>query len=217
MSILLHPFASFSARLNSSRTAPRRVTGTATGRSALDDLRKRLRRQTLGRARPPLTGYQYGLRRNSLRRRPLRRRDPAVAKSCRARSDFFYSHDNLGIGLQLKGDLPGAIAEFERAKQLSDDPHALALFESAKAYAGDKQAALRTLSNLNKMSQHREVLAYSRALICLGLNNKNDAMRQLEQSFAERDGSNIGWVKVDPLLDPLHGDPRFEALVQKVV
>ena len=31
------------------------------------------------------------------------------------------------------------------------------------------------------------------------------------------DGSNISWINVDPLLDPLHGDARFEALVQKVI
>jgi TolB-like protein/tetratricopeptide (TPR) repeat protein len=142
---------------------------------------------------------------------------PQLRKAVELDPTFFYSHDNLGIGLQLKGDLPGAIAEFETAKQLSDDPQALALWASAKAYAGDKKAALQTLSDLDKMSQHREVLAYSRALIYLGLNDKNEAMRQLEQSFAERDGSDIGTIKVDPLLDSLHGDSRFEALVQKVL
>jgi hypothetical protein len=29
--------------------------------------------------------------------------------------------------------------------------------------------------------------------------------------------ADITFIKVDPLLDPLRGDPRFEALVQKVV
>jgi len=43
-----------------------------------------------------------------------------------------------------------------------------------------------------------------------------EALRGLEQGYEERDGSNMGWIKVDPLLDSLHGDPRFEALVQKV-
>src|SRR5213079_231580 len=47
--------------------------------------------------------------------------------------------------------------------------------------------------------------------------DKDDALRWLEQGLKERDGSNISWIKVDPLLDPLHGDPRFEALVQKVI
>ncbi len=47
--------------------------------------------------------------------------------------------------------------------------------------------------------------------------DKERAIRCLEQSFEARDNSNIAWIKLDPLLDPLRGDPRFEALVQKVV
>jgi TolB-like protein/Tfp pilus assembly protein PilF len=131
---------------------------------------------------------------------------------------FFYAHYNLGIALQAKGDLSGAIAEYEKAKQLSSgDLFMSALLAAAKAHAGDKGAALQMLSDLDKISQHREVLSYWRALLYLSLNNKEEALRWLEQGFEERDGSNIGWIKVDPLLEPLHGDPRFEALVQKVV
>jgi len=39
----------------------------------------------------------------------------------------------------------------------------------------------------------------------------------LEQSYADRDGANLSWINVEPILDPLHGDARFEALVQKVI
>ena len=129
----------------------------------------------------------------------------------------FYAHYNLGIVLQLKGDLSGAIAEYEKAKQLGDNPLVSTLCAQAKAYAGDKDAARQMLSELDKMSQQREVVGYLQALLYLSLNNKDEALRWLEQGFKERDGSNICWIKVDPLLDPLHGDPRFEALVQKVV
>jgi TolB-like protein/Flp pilus assembly protein TadD len=130
----------------------------------------------------------------------------------------FYTHYNLGIALQAKGDLPGAIVEYEKAKQLSSDNLLVStLYAAAKAQAGDKDAARRMLSDLDKESQHREVLGYWRTLLYLSLNNKEEALRWLEQSFKERDGSNINWIKVDPLLDSLHGNPRFEALVQKVV
>ena len=129
----------------------------------------------------------------------------------------FYAHYTLGIALQGKGDLSGAIAEYEKAKQLSDNPLVSTLCASAKAQAGDKDGALRMLAELDKISQHREVLGYWRALLYLSLNNKEEALRWLEQSYEERDGSNICWVKVDPLLDSLRGDPRFEALVEKVV
>ncbi len=131
---------------------------------------------------------------------------------------FFYAHFNLGIALQMKGDLSGAIFEYEKAKQLSSDNLlVLAACAAAKALAGDKDAARQMLSDLDKISQNREVVGYLRALLYLSLNNKDEALRWLEQGYEERDGSNMCWIKVDPLLDSLHGDPRFEALVQKVV
>jgi len=129
----------------------------------------------------------------------------------------FYTHYNLGIALQAAGDLSGAIAEYEKAKQLGDNTYVSTLYAQAKALAGDKDAAQRMLSELDEISKHREVVGYLRALLYLSLNNNDEALCWLEQDYAERDGSNISTIKVDPLLDSLHGDPRFESLVQKVV
>lgn len=129
----------------------------------------------------------------------------------------FYTHYNLGILLEVTGDLPGAIAEFEKAKQLGDNTYVSTLYAQAKARAGDKDAALRMLSNLNELSRQREVVGYLRALLYASLNNKDEALRWLEQGYEERDGSNISTINVDPLLSSLHGDPHFEALVQKVI
>src|SRR5438094_4460086 len=143
--------------------------------------------------------------------------DRQMRKTLEIDPTSFYAHYNLGIVLQLRGDLSAAIAEYEKAKQLGDNPLVSTLWAQAKAHAGDKDAALRMLSDLDKMSQHREVVGYLRTLLYLSLNNKDEALRWLEQDFEERDGSNISWIKVDPLLDPLHGDPRFESLVQKVI
>jgi hypothetical protein len=41
------------------------------------------------------------------------------------------------------------------------------------------------------------------------------AIDQLERD-REAAGNYMFLIKVDPLLDPLRGDPRFEALVQKI-
>jgi len=130
---------------------------------------------------------------------------------------FFYAHYNLGIALQIKGDLSAAISEYEKAWQLSHDSLVMALLGAARARAGDKNAAEQALKDLERPASNQEVDEYSRALVFLGLNNKDEALRSIERAVAARDGSSLCWIKVDPLLDPLHGDPRFEALVQKVI
>src|SRR6266852_5917891 len=141
----------------------------------------------------------------------------ALRKTLEIDPTSFYTHYNLGIVLKVTGDLSGAIAEYEKAKQLNDNAYVSTLWAVAKAHAGDKDAALRMLSELDKISQQREVVGYLRALLYLSLNNKEEALRWLEQGYEERDCSNISTIKVDPLLNSLHGDPRFEALAQKVV
>ena len=76
----------------------------------------------------------------------------------------------------------------------------------------------RFLNNSANYASHRRTLLspYDLALIHLGLGQKNEAIQLLEETYEERDGYNIVFIEVEVLLDPLRGDPRFEALVQKV-
>jgi hypothetical protein len=50
----------------------------------------------------------------------------------------------------------------------------------------------------------------------LALGDKERAIDEMERAYRERAGSDVFLIKVDPLLDELRGNPRFEALVQKV-
>ena len=113
--------------------------------------------------------------------------------------------------------MPAAIAEYTKAQQLSDDLFVQVLLAAAKAQSGDKDAAIQMLAELEELSQHRYVSSYWRTLLYLSLGNRDEAIRWLEQAIADHESLSMTMIKVDPMLDPLRGDPRFEALVQKVV
>jgi len=100
---------------------------------------------------------------------------------------------------------------------LSDDLIVPVLLASAGAQLGDKEAAARLLAELEELSEHRYVSSYWRTLLYVSLGNRDEAIRWLEQALADRDTLGVNLITVDPMLDPLRGDPRFEALVQKVV
>src|SRR5262249_38686191 len=129
----------------------------------------------------------------------------------------YIAHVGLGLALQLKGDGPTAITEYTKAQQLSDDLRARVFLAAGKAYSGDKEAATRMLAELEELSQHRYVRSYWRAQLYLSLGNRDEAIRWLGQAIADHEGVAIGWVKVDPRLDPLRGDPRFEKLASEII
>jgi TolB-like protein/Tfp pilus assembly protein PilF len=129
---------------------------------------------------------------------------------------FYYAHYLLGQALELKGDIVGAIEEYQKARALNDDPQVLAALGHAYASSGKKTEALKVLNQLKELSKQRYVSAYSFAIFYLGLGDKEEALRWLEKSYQDRAGTDISSIKIDPFLDALRGDPRFEALVAKV-
>jgi len=130
---------------------------------------------------------------------------------------FYFAHWNLGEALELKGQLPEAIAEYKKAAELDEDPFVLALVGQADAKLGQRDEAIKILSQLERLATKRYVANYSFALMHMALGEKAKAIDWLERAYRDRSGPEIVGIKVDPMLDPLHGDPRFEALVQKVL
>jgi tetratricopeptide (TPR) repeat protein len=126
----------------------------------------------------------------------------------------YYVHYNFGEALELSGDLPGAIAEYQKATALDDDPYPLALLGHAQALDGNREAALKILPQL--FAARRYVPDYSIGLVYLGLGDGNQAMDWFEKSFAKRQ-PDMNTIRFDPRLKSLHGDPRFEALAEKVL
>ena len=131
--------------------------------------------------------------------------------------DFYYAHWNLGSALKAKGDVAGAIEQYEKARALNEDPSMLGLLANAYAAAGRKTDAIKIRDDLEAISKQRYVSAYSFALVSLGLGDKDEALHRLQQGYEDRAGESLRFIKVDPLLDPLRGDPRFEALAEKIV
>jgi tetratricopeptide (TPR) repeat protein len=148
-----------------------------------------------------------------------RRYDEAIKqlrKTLEMDPSFYYAHWNLGSALAAKGSIGAAIEEYQKARALNDDPLLLALLARAYVLSGNKMEAEKILSQLKELSKERYVSAYSFALVYLGLGNKEEALHWLQKGYEDRAGNDLAYLRVEPLLDPMRGDPQFEELVAKV-
>jgi tetratricopeptide (TPR) repeat protein len=130
---------------------------------------------------------------------------------------FYYARYILGQTLQLSGHIAEAEKEYKKAIELATDPVPLAYLAHLYGTNGRQEEARKILSQLLEMRKQHYVDAYCLAIVYLGLGDRAEAMNWLEQGYRDRNGDELVSLRGDPFLAPLRGDPRFEALAEKIV
>jgi len=147
-----------------------------------------------------------------------RQYDPAIEqlrKVIEMDPSYWIAHEWLGLAFQQKGQMREALAAFQRARQLSDFPQARATLGSSFALTGNRSEALKLLSEMKELSKKRYVPPFDMATLYLGLGDKEQALTWLEKAYDERSWW-MAWINVDPALDTLRSEPRFQAIVRKM-
>ena len=118
----------------------------------------------------------------------------------------------LGDVYAEKGRYGDAIAEFVKS---GNGPDSLGHLGNAYARAGQSAAAQKTIAQLQKDVEKIGVGRYEIALVYAGLGRKQESFKWLEEAYNAHDAGLL-YLKIDPCLDPLRSDPRFDDLVRRV-
>jgi eukaryotic-like serine/threonine-protein kinase len=140
-----------------------------------------------------------------------RRFDEAVAESKKTLEmdpQFRVARVMLGLEHAALGRFKEAAGEFEASGAGS-------LAGYAYGRSGRTAEALEVLSRLRTDAQSGHVPPTYFMFVHLGLGQKEEALAWLEKGFAARSDYMI-YLGVDPILDPLRGEPRFQDLLRRV-
>lgn len=148
----------------------------------------------------------------------LARRFQDAERQCRHTLDldsgFGPAHQNLGLALAHSQKYDEAIAELKRAAELSEhNTYVTALSGYVLAMAGKQAEARSVLKELASTSRY--VSPFHLALIHAQLGERDKAFELLERANEERVFSML-LLRIDPRVDSLRNDPRFEALLPRL-
>ena len=120
------------------------------------------------------------------------------------------AHAGIGSALFALGRVPEARQEFQ-AEPFTDFRLAgLAITDQA---LGNKTAAKAAFDELT--AEHGERVLYQQAQVLAQWGNKKDALTRLDQAWQRRD-SGLIYLRNDPMLDTLRGEPDFARLLKAV-
>ena len=122
--------------------------------------------------------------------------------------DLFIWQPQAGLAALLLGDLQGAQRYFD----LSPKDHYWRLVGESALLVREGRAAEVNTKIVRLHELYGDTVAYQYAEIYAQLGDIDHAFSALRRAWEIRD-SGLGWLKVDPLLDPLRVDQRFAELL----
>jgi len=127
--------------------------------------------------------------------------------------DFAYNGDAVAM-------VDGAFGHWQACLDRYTQQHVKPSISSpqlavCQAHAGEAAQVRATLQTLLADAQHRYVDRTYIAAIYAALGDKAAAMAQLERAYRDR-SAHMNALWLNPWYRPLHGDPRFEALVARI-
>jgi len=127
---------------------------------------------------------------------------------------FIYEY--LGLAYLQKGMYHEAIGHRQKAVGLSNGfPWYQAELAYSYAAAGNHAQAGRILTNLKSRSRRQYVSSYSLAVAYIGLGERDAALARLQKAYEDRE-DQVALLKIEPLFDSIHSDPRFQDLLRRI-
>jgi serine/threonine-protein kinase len=147
------------------------------------------------------------------------RRYEDAANQCRKTLDmdpnFGLAHLCIGTSYVNEGHFQEGIPELQKGTDLlPGSPYSMAQLGIAYALSGDHARAREVLSKLKSPSQPY-LPAFSIAMVYAGLADKEQTIFWLKKGYEERNEDMI-YMKIEPVLDPIRSDPRFQDLIRSV-
>ena len=146
-----------------------------------------------------------------------RRYDEAIAQAQKVVDldpGFFGGKSWLCHSYIAAGRYSEALAIAEPTLSSTENPF---LSDAGQAYAmsGQREKALAVAARWKEAETRKYTMNYLLAMLYAALGDKNAAFAELEKAYQNHDWF-LQRIKVDPLADPLRGDPRFDAIVKRL-
>lgn len=129
---------------------------------------------------------------------------------------FSVAHVWLAQAFQQKGQFDEAIAELQTGVRLSGESgYSLSRLAYGHAVAGNRDEARAVLTQVTTLATRKYVSAYDIAMVYAGLQDVDEAFARFEEALEQR-SVWLGYLRVEPQLDPLRNDARFHDLLRRV-
>ena len=131
-------------------------------------------------------------------------------------ANLVFAHLWLAQVYEQMGMFEDSISELRTGRKLSGDaPFALARLGHGYAISGEIDEARSILQRLNMASKQKYVSPYDVGIVHLGLGQKDEAFDCLQKALQQR-SLWLGYINVEPQLESLRSDHRWEELISLV-